>query len=767
MRQVIIVIFHYSWGEVDWLLPVLFQIKNIAPQIKIVVFFSSYWRKHYENLNHDGFKYYLFFELQNIADDIVIADNFSNPIQKSLISNSKEVKVILRCSITDFSEIFIKNFPHATVIRFPDSFYFFGPQKFNHIRWVNNWEKKDIHKELFLIDSPTSAPGIFQRESETKLAFVGSPRCDAWWTDYIVKSPLFSKSLERQMARNSKKVFLFNSTFSYQNFGDFPIETHDYVTKSIAEISIGGKDNNFLFIKHHPRQNISLINKAMKDFDPSRWMISTFHVKQLASISDFIFSAHTSTLLDALSVSKPVIEFNPYIFPAHYLMIDKNGRLMSKLAHYDLAIHADTQHQAYEYMIDYFNPNTDKARWREQIASFEKMFPSNKNTSHYVAELILSKIFTNHQLHYIEYKKHTPISGDIKLFQNEKNCNDNSLHLQMKQIQTFSMPVSSILFKELLCLFPATSFIATGTVNEHMLSEASILFKEVYSIELASDLYQVQKFDEIINNKNIKIFDSAFVLNSLIENKKCTYYFWLDNHEISNKTYKSKTQTPVLEEIKVISSLSLEGSVILINNLRHFQPIITRIDENMEHKYRDYPSLQEIINIVFKTNDNYSIAVLGDILIIYPSSPLITTSKGVDSCTISRIYDGSNFPIQKVLQAEENIAFNLDPIEKNTVSALFDNYHTNEDSNGGGHYALWRGLIHFGNGQYTKAKSDFSKAIELQCNHWRVAWYLALAAYWDNDMKLAENMIKVVKKIVPDSFYVKELQEKIEKKKLG
>lgn len=67
-----------------------------------------------------------------------------------------------------------------------------------------------------------------------------------------------------------------------------------------------------------------------------------------------------------------------------------------------------------------------------------------------------------------------------------------------------------------------------------------------------------------------------------------------------------------------------------------------------------------------------------------------------------------------------------------------------------GYLRLWSGLVLHRLGQKEEAVSEFSAAINLGCNHWRISWYLAQVAAELNDIPLAQKALRTVLQAVPD-----------------
>lgn len=79
-----------------------------------------------------------------------------------------------------------------------------------------------------------------------------------------------------------------------------------------------------------------------------------------------------------------------------------------------------------------------------------------------------------------------------------------------------------------------------------------------------------------------------------------------------------------------------------------------------------------------------------------------------------------------------------------------------------GYLRFWSGLVLHRLGQKAQAASEFSAAINLGCNHWRVSWYLAQVAAELNDMPLAQKALRTVLQAVPDFIEAQEMLKRLE-----
>ncbi|MFZ3138517.1 MAG: glycosyltransferase [Thermodesulfovibrionales bacterium] len=83
-----------------------------------------------------------------------------------------------------------------------------------------------------------------------------------------------------------------------------------------------------------------------------------------------------------------------------------------------------------------------------------------------------------------------------------------------------------------------------------------------------------------------------------------------------------------------------------------------------------------------------------------------------------------------------------------------------------GYFRLWKGLILKNQDHHMEAISEFSSAIKLGCNHWRINWYLAQAAEKTGDTTLAIENLQEVIKSAPEFTEAKEMLDELEKNKI-
>ena len=119
--------------------------------------------------------------------------------------------------------------------------------------------------------------------------------------------------------------------------------------------------------------------------------------------------------------------------------------------------------------------------------------------------------------------------------------------------------------------------------------------------------------------------------------------------------------------------------------------------------------------------------------------------------------------INELFEAEEKIAFSS-PLVRSAGSGGIIHYCNSYPNDG--YLRLWTGLVLEASQQYPQAIQNYISAINLGCNHWRVAWYLARVAEKANDLELAEKAVRNVLQGVPNFINAQELLENITNRNL-
>lgn len=166
--------------------------------------------------------------------------------------------------------------------------------------------------------------------------------------------------------------------------------------------------------------------------------------------------------------------------------------------------------------------------------------------------------------------------------------------------------VKQKVIEEYLRKFHTETLIETGTYLGDMVEAQRDHFKKIYSVELSERLFnKAQK--RFKDHLHIKILhgDSGTVLNKLMTEIDQPALFWLDGHYSGGITAKGEKECPVPEELETILKSPLPH-IILIDDARLF---------NGTH---DYPTIEQMKNIITKAGKNYSLEIEDDILRLVP-----------------------------------------------------------------------------------------------------------------------------------------------------
>lgn len=300
-------------------------------------------------------------------------------------------------------------------------------------------------------------------------------------------------------------------------------------------------------------------------------------------------------------------------------------------------------------------------------------------------------------------------------------------HLQFIQSRdSESMSLRQEYLKMLSNTFKATIFVETGTYLGVTTELASRYFSRVYTIELSQELYE-QAQEKFHNNAKIRLYqgESAEILPNIINNFHEQAIVFLDAHFSLGNTAKGKNNTPIIDELYKIKQTGFKNHILIIDDIRMFYNPIAGVEQTF---MEGYPSLHQIVDAILTINPEYQCAVLFDTLIAFPAHEHITVSQAVKAATMSRLYDGINYEIQDILQAELCIA-NTQAKEKNSLVNLGLTC-VEEWSKAAGlsrHNALWYGLILLAHEEYAKAHAYLREAKIRGMNHWRIDWYIAMA----------------------------------------
>ena len=295
--------------------------------------------------------------------------------------------------------------------------------------------------------------------------------------------------------------------------------------------------------------------------------------------------------------------------------------------------------------------------------------------------------------------------------------------IRTREPESMSLEDSFLAMIENAC--PRINFIETGFYHGDTTLKASKRFR-VYAIELSEVLCEKAK-QRFKNTKNINLYqgDTIQVLPTILKSLKEQTVIFLDAHYSMGETAKGSSNTPIIEELEIIKKSSHKNALLIIDDARMFYKPITNVKETF---MEGYPTLNDIVDKILEINPNYQCAVVYDTLVAFPAQENITVSPLVRALTMSRLYDGTNYDIYDVLEAELCIAHAKEK-ERETLIDLATCWieKWSEQAGLSRHYDLWYGLILMTNEEYGKALAYFQEGKKRGLNDWRIDWYIAMA----------------------------------------
>ncbi len=166
--------------------------------------------------------------------------------------------------------------------------------------------------------------------------------------------------------------------------------------------------------------------------------------------------------------------------------------------------------------------------------------------------------------------------------------------------------VKQRIVKEYAKKFYINTLVETGTYLGDMIDATKHTFSRILSIELDQALYEQAK-SRFSDFDHIQIIqgDSGEVLPDILANITQPCLFWLDGHYSAGITAKGKLETPVVEELHCILNHPIASHVVLIDDARLFVG---------QH---DYPTLEELQDLIFKKHPGCFFEVKDDIVRIH------------------------------------------------------------------------------------------------------------------------------------------------------
>ncbi len=292
-------------------------------------------------------------------------------------------------------------------------------------------------------------------------------------------------------------------------------------------------------------------------------------------------------------------------------------------------------------------------------------------------------------------------------------CQAKELKFMYPKSNDWSLSLEFI--KYLKEIFNFDVFIETGTYNGSTCSKAAIILDEIYSIELDPNFYKncLDKFKDQ-PKIHLHLGDSKDVLKTILPSINKKILFYLDAHW-SGDTIKGEENTPILGELKAIKETGIKNSVILVDDIRHFQnKYLSEIHlaNGKNSGDANYPTLDELKQAILSINSDYKFFIYGDMAIAYLKTENVIPSKIIQAMSVMRLYEDYENDFIKLIDAENTIS-QAQGSEKDGIVGLMvipgpELFTT--------HYRYWYGLTLMNDNKLDQAKEQFSKLKSLGFN---------------------------------------------------
>ncbi len=307
-------IINESWGEVDWLLPILFHIKK-EYRAKIWAYFTSnaIFQERADYIDLDRM-------LESICQQVVTpetlgaSDNIES-ISKPKIADIGRLREITGDSVDlIFHELGGENFggilnlfSRAQTVAFPHGTFIFnwvGPD-------LRDSYRRSMHFEAMRRDTVLLVGSELDREYFAALTelrridVVGHPKLDRSWIKEVISRGLDSGDLHEALAGNGHILFLqypgrrFSSRKKYADFN--------------RTVFMQSRRRGLpMLIRRHPRQDRTELEEYAELFSESAIKLSKHSVLASAQNAAVAICYPTSGCMDAIAAGIPVIEFFDY-----------------------------------------------------------------------------------------------------------------------------------------------------------------------------------------------------------------------------------------------------------------------------------------------------------------------------------------------------------------------------------------------------------------------------------------------------------------------
>ncbi len=373
-----------SFGEVDWILPVLKAFKERHPGWRIISLFGHRLIYDFLKLNTA-----LYAEFRTLSELNIVPQEIGSLFRDEI--EPEQVRIILKDYNEDqycpYKNELERHCPAALVVSYPHSNHIFSNRDTDALRHCADPDAYSLH-DLFLLGSEHDIPYWSAYVDTAKIRTFGYPRYDSWWMNRLLSAPEVTGSEEARRAKQAGKVFFYISRGAHSVY--LAQQDYEYLLRSTMEETLRYPDA-LLLIKAHPRQDMDDLKRLLDDYDPKRWLVSGLHLMQLASLADVVISGWSSGILDALAVGKPVIEFWRFSGKDPDCRMGMDGRPSTIYRELGLAAPAETREELAALLAEALR-NPGGPVWQAQRQAFRKYCKQTDTAAEAIAACLVDEM---------------------------------------------------------------------------------------------------------------------------------------------------------------------------------------------------------------------------------------------------------------------------------------------------------------------------------------------------------------------------------------
>lgn len=408
----ILVLIQDSWGELDWILPICYHIKNTQPRTEITVLFTK--NKIRDVIKDNKIMYSLLARCADRCYDFnhflplslrKLTGKFKSPdygegilVKASHYAQHKALETLYQHYNTRIANRIIKlcnpnillkdiatdsdfrvkvtalaQANGSRVVVFPH-----GTEILSDKPWAFDYANHYCAGDLMLC-STDNATGVYGKkynlkESDMRTEAVGHPRYDNGWIRFLKKE--YNQVGEKPVDLAGKYVIAFVTRG--RHFQIISEDTLDYIMREALDVVFSYPDT-YLIVKPHPRHSSRALEKYLKKYDRTRWRIDATALLCFGGIIDLTISPFSSSILDSLAIGVPVIEFFRFEGSNYKWSTDEEGNIATGYRKHKLVAPANTGEELRTW-IERFREEPEGTA-RPFLENFRKMFPQSEDSA--------------------------------------------------------------------------------------------------------------------------------------------------------------------------------------------------------------------------------------------------------------------------------------------------------------------------------------------------------------------------------------------------